>query len=42
LRSKDFGEYIKKRDVKADRKNRKTQLIKDGQDEDRYLDEAFQ
>lgn len=42
MRSKIFGDYIRKRDEKAERKKTKQQLIKDGQDSDSYLDNAFE
>ena len=42
MRSKGFGDYIRKRDEKADRKNAKKQLMKEGQDSDSYIDNAFE
>ena len=42
MRSKVVGDYIRKRDEKRDRKNEKKQLLKDGQDSDGYLDNAFE
>ena len=41
LRSKNYFEYLKKRDAKAERKRAKKQLIKEGQDSDDYLSDAF-
>ena len=42
MRSKNFGEYIRKRDEKAERKLAKKQLMQEGQDSDSYLDNAFE
>jgi len=36
-----MGEYLKKRDAKAERKNTSKKLIKEGQDDDSYLSDAF-
>ena len=42
MRSKVVNEYIRKRDEKRERKMEKQQLLKEGQDGDGYLDNAFE
>ena len=43
LRSKGYSDYLRKRDEKADRKKKKTQMKIDAVDEDdRLLENAFQ
>lgn len=41
-RGKKMGQYLKKRDIKAERKSELKQLMKDGRDEDSYLSDAFE
>jgi len=37
VRSKGFGDYLKKREEKMDRKEEKTKMMKEGKDKDAYL-----
>jgi len=41
-RGKNMGEYLKKRDAKADRKTNHKKLMKEGRDDDSYLSDAFE
>ena len=41
-RGKNMGEYLRKRDAKAVRKTKKKKLMKEGQDDDSYLSDAFE
>lgn len=41
LRSKNYQDYLSKRDDKADRKRERETLLKEGKDDDSYLSNAF-
>jgi len=36
-----MGEYLRKRDAKAERKTNHKKLMKEGRDDDSYLSDAF-
>lgn len=42
MRGKAMGQFLKKREEKMTKKHEKTLLMKEGQDEDAYLDNAFE